>query len=372
MYRAEPYSVGLFAKLCNRSLLEAMGYLIGDPKMPIRCADGTSETYANAQIAVKKDRPVVIGPSALCSIFHSNVWKNLSSLPKNYIVTYATLDIFREQRRNPNSRLHSKRIGGAKGGKPFFQTRTDEDIEREAKRISDFIDWVQTNAKLVGGRCVLKISKSKRDEIAHAFPYAMIESVGAAIDNDAVLWSDEIMLPLACELAQPRVWSEIELSQLNELGLIQDKDLHEFILFLIGTGYTFIRFNKGVLDHAIAESRWEVGNSQLQYIVDWIHKSGVESNVAAGLTSELLGMAWKRAPFAHQRSNLLRALAHSIGKRNDALEVFKQVAARLPNEFGTNVVGLRECQKVLKSAANRALRYAPIILPGDPDWSMPW
>jgi tetratricopeptide (TPR) repeat protein len=374
LYRRAPLSVGMFSQLIKQPLLDSIGYLANHSELPIRCCAGTEEEYASAIEALESTKKVVIDPSALATLFLLGVWENSKgiTLGDGYIVSTGALDCFRDQLRDPNARIHASTFAASVRNRLIFQERTEADIQLAKDSLSAFINWVERNASEVGGLGVAELSREHRDRLSALFDDATLESLGTAIANDAVLWTDDFAIASEGFVDDiklpPRIWTAVAIDKLHSGGQMTAEQRSLALLTLISFDYRFTRLDQSVFDLAIARGRWNVKEGPLAAIFNWIANSGVSAEGAMQTAIQIIRIAWAQAFLAHQRSDVAVATMKSLGQRSDAVILLRELYHVVPKIFGLDLTAINECRKLIKNELAYQLKGKTLVLPGDPDW----
>lgn len=374
LYRRNPLSVGMFSKLLQRPLLDSIGYLANHSELPIRCCAGSGQEYATAIDALSGNKKVIVDPSALATLFLLGIWdvSPQVNLGGRFVVTAGALDCFKNLLRDPNSRVYAKTLAAAVRNRLVFQERTDDDVQHATKSLSSFIDWVERNTSSIGGMGLAEFSREQREKLCQFFDSATVESLGTAIAQNAVLWTDDYAI--ASEgvvediVLPPRIWTAVVIDKLGESGELTAEQRAEALLNLIGFDYRFTRLDQAVFDLAMKKGRWNPIQGSLADVLRWIAVSGVSEEGALQTAAEIIRRVWSQALLAHQRSEVAAATMKSLSQRPDGVAILQQLESLLPKMFGLDVPAIRECRQLIRNEQAYLLRGKMLVLPDDPDW----
>ena len=190
---------------------------------------------------------MIVDPSALATLYWTNAYKQIQFAKGVLKTTFATVQEYENLVRDPNSRLYSKRTLGTRNDRIFLEQHSDEQIAAERQRLEDFLSWIKGNCEVIGGKGVLHLPAENREELTQVFGNGMVESVGAAIELHAVLWSDDFAITefITDKVSVSRVWTSVLLDHFVEVDGISANERMKLLLRLIDFGYRFIRLDAG-------------------------------------------------------------------------------------------------------------------------------
>jgi len=202
------------------------------------------------------------------------------------------------------------------------------------------------------------------------FGDAVVESVGLAAKENAVLWTDDFAVAevVLDELIAQRIWADVLFESLQGQNLISSMNLNEIKLSLIDFGYIFTRLSLETSQLAFEKANWNWRDRPLSAVINWLHTSGVLSQGAFQHAAKMLELAWKQAPLGHQPGEVTKAICRSLAKRNDGIELLALLQSGLKSIFGLDVVSCHSCRKIIEQEIRLASRERLLILPSDPDW----
>ena len=358
-----------YAKIAQRSILATICHFSSSPELPIRCCAGTAEEFVRAEALLESDDKIVADSSVIATLFALSIHEKIDSLPKRHIISEGTLDLFRRVSQDPNL-LFSKRRMGAFRGKMFVHEITDDQLEEQKESFQNFYSWIEKNFESRGGIGRAELDSASRKELELAFGEETAESVGLAIAEKAILWTDDhaIAVTVGNKLLTNRVWTDVLFESYRRSNHLPDKALAEIKLALIDFGYTFTRLEFETAKLGFQRSNWSCSARPLNRLIDWFHNSGILGPGAVAHAANMLEFAWRQAPLGHQPVEFTKAICRSIAKREDAETVLRALVAVVGTKFGIDVVSKRECLKIIASQLELELAQPKLILPDDPEW----
>ena len=359
----------LHASLSNRSVIASLSHFISTPTFHVRCCSGNSDEFDRANALLEESHPVVVDESVLATLFFLNIHRKEVLLPDNLLVSEGTLDKFRRIVQDPDI-LFAKRRTGKSNGKLYFHEFTDQELSEAIENFNSFYAWIESNFERKGGLGTTQIPVGIREEIQKMYGFSAAESIGVAIAEKAVLWTDDQFLAAKAEelLFSNRVWTDVVLEHLNESDGINDRTFCELKVQLIDFGYLFTRINPSIVKVAGELSSWQADSRPLRSVVDWLYVSNVTEVGAVIIGLKLVQIAWTECMLAHSREKIVKEVCRSISKRPDAASVLHSMDRQLTNIFGFDVSSEEWCRRVIDSEIRLATRERSLILPDDPDW----
>jgi tetratricopeptide (TPR) repeat protein len=371
MYRHQFSSIGFLANFTGRSILQTVGYLASARETHIQCCSGTAEERALAVKSIASHKRIVLDPTSLSTLFLLKAHTKIDKLPADVYVTASTLETLRSPRRSRHSWLFSKRYIGFRFGAPRFEERTDEDVAKTVAELSSFIDWVAGNTTIVGGRDILSLPIQAREQWRQIFGTPMVESIGIAVARSAILCTDDPALILAAteHCAVERMWTHLFFEYLCNNGILSCEQYREFLVRLITFDYRFVTLDQEMIDLVGIRSGWSTENSDFSAVIEWLHLSHVASPVP--MAAYIIGKTWDSTGLAHLRSDVLSAVIRALGKRSDSITCLRHLHSALRPVFRMQPDALQQCHQAIRREEARELAVSPLILPGDPDFSIP-
>ena len=361
----------LHASLSNRSVIASLSHFISTPAFHVRCCSGNSDEFDRASALLEENHPIVVDESALATLYFLNFHRKEALLPSNLLVSEGTLDRFRRVVQAPDI-LFSKRRTGKSNGRLYFHEFTDQELNEAIENFKSFYAWIENNFERKGGLGTTQIPVDVRDEIQKMYGAEAAESIGLAIAEKAVLWTDDQFLAAKAEelLFSNRVWTDLMLEHLDESKGINSQTFCELKVQLVSFGYLFTRVNPGVLKFAGEQCNWQADYLPLRSVIDWLCVSNVTDFGAAVIGLKLIQLAWTECALAHSREKIVKEVCRSIGKRPDAASVLHSIDRQLTNIFGFDVTSEEWCRQTVRNEIRLVTRERSLILPDDPDWRL--
>lgn len=373
IYRQDLPSISFFAAVTGRTIIEATGHFAAQPNAILRYGDGSFNEKSQSEIAVRQRNKVVLGPTAIATLFLIRANEKISSLGKGVIVSAGTLEQLRSFYRNPQSRLHSTRIGGVEDGRPFFIEYSDEEIRSNVDQFKAFVDWIESNSTVVGGKAILKIPSRVRDSMCQFFGIEVVESLAIASAESAVLISDDICVTQfpGCDLSPSKANSFYLIQQFAEEELLTETDRVELMHRLISADYRFTPLEQGVIHYAADRAECKSDNINLRCVIEWLHRSGADANDAAAAGAAIVASVWSQTILADRRSLCIREVARSLSQHPAPFAALRRLRTELHDVFRDNESAQDEARRSVDLASRRRSRGELLILPGNPEHHLP-
>jgi hypothetical protein len=322
-----------------------------------------------ASALLEENHPIVVDESALATLYFLNFHRKEALLPSNLLVSEGTLDRFRRVVQDPDI-LFSKRRTGKSNGRLYFHEFTDQELNEAIENFKSFYAWIEANFERKGGLGTTQIPVDVRDEIQKMYGVEAAESIGLAIAEKAVLWTDDQFLAAKAEelLFSNRVWTDLMLEHLDESKGLNSQTFCELKVQLVNFGYLFTRVNPRMLKSAGEQCNWQVDSQPLRSVIDWLHVSNVSVVGAAVIGLKLIHLGWTESTLAHTRERIVREICRSIGKRADATLVLHSIDRQLTKIFGFDVTSEEWCRQTVRNEIRLVTRERSLILPDDPEW----
>jgi tetratricopeptide (TPR) repeat protein len=368
LYRYDLPSISLFASFTGRTLIEAMGHIASHPDFHIHYGDATIGETERVASVLEAGSMFVLDPTSLATIFTIGFHEKVPKLPECLVVSAGTLQELRLELLNPHSRLHSKMIGGVENGRPFTVEYDDQTVQKRVDAYKSFIEWIERNAKVEGGRAILDIDVQAREQMIRLFGTSTVESLAIACRKQCVLISDDVVVERFPELnLKPnRTNTATLIGHFFECGDVSESTKTELFHRLVAADFRYTPINGKVILHAAQLAEWRTDNVNLACIVDWLHNSGAGFARAVSAAIEIVITVWSGCILEDRRIAVVRDVTRSLAKRADAFSTLRAIRLEFQAYFEGDELALDEATSIVDRELNHLANSQLLILPGNP------
>ena len=91
IYKDNPLSVTNFSRLSQTSIIESIAHLASHDDLPVRCCRGNDQEFAFVADAFRSLSTLVLDPSALATLFLTELFRKVSAFPQTIVVSDGSL-----------------------------------------------------------------------------------------------------------------------------------------------------------------------------------------------------------------------------------------------------------------------------------------
>ena len=368
LYRYDLPSISLFANFTGRTLIEAMGHIASHPDFHIHYGDASSGEIERVASVLEASSMFVLDPTSLATIFTIGFHEKVPTLSEGIVVSAGALQELKAELLNPHSRLHSKMIGGAENGRPFAIAYDDHAVQKRVEAFKSFVDWIERNTKVEGGRAILDIDVPIREQMVRLFGTSTVESFAIASQKQCVLVSDDVVVEKFPELnlESKRINTAALIGHFVERGEVSEPTRIELFHRLVAADFRYTPIDGKVILHAAQLADWRTDNVNLTCIVEWLHKSGAGSALAVSAAIEIVATVWSECILEDRRLAVVRDVTRSLAKRADAFSTLRAIRQEFQDYFDGDDISLAEATAIVDRELNNLARTELLILPGNP------
>jgi TPR-GreAB-C-PIN type conflict system protein len=261
-YTKLPASLHWYGARFGSDAYQALMNLAAEDEQPVKCAMGTPDEHDEALQSLRTAKGVVVDISALTTLRLLSLEKVLSSANLHFILserTWVTL-----QEKLSHSKLFATPSGTLyfKDGRHAMYEETAADKAQRIRQDEEFIKLVEKTCEVKGAPALAALQPEKRDALEKFFGSYGAESMLLASDPDSVLWTDDLIQAQtsAQEFGSRRVWTQIVLGALADLGLVTAEEYGEATARLLGMEFVATQFDTSSLISAFNLASWSASN----------------------------------------------------------------------------------------------------------------
>ncbi len=339
LYRTNPLSITNFAMMVGCSVLDAVGHISNQPKLPIRCCRGTDDEFAIADASLNRGMGFILDGSALATLFVTKGYRHLSDLGISFVVSEGTLQ---EWRRRYIEKLNSPHEGGfltKSNGQYIFITESAEALQKRLGEFREFVEAISSLAHIEDGAALAGFDRETRQTMTQILGRPAAETIAIASNNALGLWTDDMCVAaFAAEHGtESRVWTDGVFRWGCLQGRISVDFRNSLVVSLLKAGYFYTRVDLGIALWAGDRAGWCISDSSFGAILEWLSnpytkREGV-LEIAGGL---LLELSRNASPF--RANNAIAALLTRIMERPDGRRITRTLHNSIDVICGVNVM----------------------------------
>jgi len=351
LYKDRKITIGAFANLIGKSLIEVWGGMVADSRLGINYARGDLQERIIAVSSLKKDVQLVIDPLALLTI-HSLEIKDI--IVKGYGkigIVQSTIDLINEQITKLEPTQEKGYLSLAKQGKQFTkQEIKPETLKRNIQYLKDLLEWVDKNCEIVTVQKIEDISKDKKKELEDLFGIASIDTVLACRSDKKLLFSDDERLRSVVknEFNVDGIWTQALLMHSLGKGQISQEKYDDLVIKLVGLNYYYTSVSGKNLLHALKKADWKF-DEPYKSSLKMLEPAFSDTNSAINVTVDFLYEIFAQKVIIGDIDNIIFGLLDNITKERVARDTVDQLQRELCKKFYLLPLALDSIDKTIKT-----------------------
>jgi tetratricopeptide (TPR) repeat protein len=257
-YTKLPASLHWYGAQFGSDAYQALMNLATEDEQPVKCAMGTPAERDGALLSLQTAKGVVVGLSALATLRLLNLEKVLSSANFHFILSERAWVALQEKL--SHSKLHATPTGTLyfRHGRHELYQETAADKEQRIRQDEDFIKLIEATCEIKGAPALAAVQAEKRKALEQFFGSYGAEAMVLASEPENVLWTDDLIQAQtsAQEFGSRRVWTQIVLGALTDLGLLTAEEYSGAIARLLGMEFVATQFDSSSLISAFSLASW--------------------------------------------------------------------------------------------------------------------
>lgn len=345
-YREHPVSILMLAVASHRHPTEVIQHLANHPDLPIRCCQGMLEEFE----AGSRDTGAaafVADPSALATLFVTNLWRQIPKVPFRLVVCRSALDEYHrlaeELRNSSDERL-------ARSGNELVRVLIPPEHRQQLIQAhEEFVEWVRSVAEIRSGVALARLPQPQREQLITLYGQTAAESAAWAIQDRLPIWTDDYTVPIVMSSLQPaqRTWTQLVAGRLRAEGSITEDAFANLLAQLIASGYEHTQCSPDAMVHAARLSHWDPERRPFRDTLRWLENERINDDGILGVTVNTLRLVWRNAPLYHQREGATLGIGRAIATRPDGRILVRGIAAHTSRLFPLEPSTAAQCRDVL-------------------------
>ena len=335
LYKEGKITIGLFAKLINRNVLDVWGNLIRKPDVGIRCSQGNIEERNFAFALLNAKPKLVLDIISLITLHGINAADFIIRAFGKLAIAQSTIDLFQEI-------INEKKFsagGFMTIGKEGDQYVKEKISAEEVKGIIDYLDnimnWVEINCDVLPYKAALGMKRAQKQQLGETFGRSFIDTILiASSEVGNLLYSDDERLRSLAkgEFNVDGVWAQVILMYCLNNNILEKAKYNELVIKLACSHYYHTSIDSGVLIAAARQSKWaplQPYTTVLQIL------SGKTSDELSALivATEFLFELWKQPILPGQRNYLILSLLDAITTSRIPRKVLDNLISNIKRRF---------------------------------------
>lgn len=350
LYREGKLTIGAFANLVNRDILDVWGGLTSNPELGIICCIGSSEERNLANSVIANGGKLIADPISIMTLHVINAGDLVVKRFGKLGIAQSTVDLISDtitERKGIQSKGFM--IVSKEGDKFVRQEISAEDIKRNLEHLEKVMDWISVNCEIIPCKAALSVKRQQRQQLEQLIGPSSIETILIASESGHILYSDDERLRSLAkrEFNTDGVWTQVLLMKCLDDGILDRGKYNESVIQLANYSYRHTSIDAYVLIEAARQSGW---SPKPPYTTILRILGGQYSNESSALIVGInfLYELWKQpAILAQQRDQTILALLDVITSRRNPRIIMEKLTKLLKRRFYIIPLALREVLSVI-------------------------
>ncbi|NTW26872.1 MAG: hypothetical protein HGA36_00950 [Candidatus Moranbacteria bacterium] len=299
-YKEGKSTVGSFATLLGKDIINTWGIMVSKPDLGIKAAIGTRDEKLNSIRAIKSiDSPkLIIDVISLLTISHLEIADEVVRVYGKFGIAQSTLDTLRDiiADRKGMGRKGFMTIG--KEGESFVrQEITAQQVKDGVEFLDNLLQWTMKNCDVLPCTTALKLDK-KEKKLRKMLGGSFFDTILIASEKaENILFSDDERLRSLAnnEYGCNGIWTQLLLMDMIARKSISEETYAKATVGLVGLNYNYTSVSKESLAYAIVKSDWKYEGIFFA-VLQKLKEGNTDGESAVKVIGEFLDQAWKNVP----------------------------------------------------------------------------
>jgi tetratricopeptide (TPR) repeat protein len=313
-YKQGVLTIGAFANLVGRNVLEVWGGLMSNPDLGLRCCLGNSSERNHAASLLVNKPKLAVDIISLMTLHGIDGGDAIVRAFGKLGIAQSTVD-FLQETIDERKGIWSKGFMtiGKEGDQFVRQEISSEDVERNVEYLKGILEWVRNNCEVIPCRAALNMKKDQKQQLDELIGSMFVDTVLVASEPGNLLYSDDERLRLLAkmEFGVEGVWTQVVLMHCLDLGNPERSKYNQMVVKLAYSNYYHTSVDAHVLIEAAAQSHWSPTPPYTK-VVNVLGGKHSEENSALTVGTNFLYELWKQPILSHQRDYLVLSLLNAI------------------------------------------------------------
>lgn len=335
-YEEGKLPIGVFANLIGRDPITIWGGLVNNPRIKIRCCEGTIEERKEAIQYVRGSDTVAVDLIALLTLGSVDNLKLLQVFFKEIFVAQSTIDILLRA-------INEKNGIGSKGfmtiykedGEYYRKEVSAEDIQKQIVFLKKIKDWIEKNCTVQPVGEILRLSKERRKRLYDTIGDSFIDTMMIAKEQKCPIYSDDHGTRAIArnDFGVRGFWTQVLAIVAAEKKFIFSEDLEKINISLCELNYSYTTINGSTLFYAAKSSKW-INEGVFVKVLANITGLNTELKSTMGVVIDFFYQLWKEPTLSDsQRESFVFATFDLVTQQKDRMKVMKFAEIYIPLRF---------------------------------------
>lgn len=357
-YRESKLTVGAFAQLIGKSVIDVWSGLVGS-KWGVKSCLGSLEEREEAFALLEKHNIVAMDITALLTAAQLELLPTLEKKFDKIRISQSTIDLLQEaisERKGVGSRGYATIW---KEGDGFLRREiTAEDISKQIEYLQRVKDWAKKHCEVTPCRTAQKLAQRK--EFEKLIGPCFLETILIAQEHGCPLYTDDFGTKALAKNDDFRVlgvWTQVVAMQALSRKQITEGEYKKAVICLVLLNYRHTTINAAIILEAAKEAKWSNARPFTE-VLETLRGSQMEIHSAVSVLAEFIFMLWQQPIIDFQRDTLVVAILDVLTDHRDDRLVLRLIRGAIKTRFRLLPLAQTKVQQIV--SAWEGLRGRPI------------
>lgn len=348
-YREGKLTIGAFANLMGRNVLDVWGGLINNPDLGVICCIGSTEERNLASSVVADGVKLIADAVSVMTLHVINAGDVVVKRFGKLGIAQSTVDLISHtigERKGIQSKGFM--VVSKEGDKFVRQEISAEDIKRNLEHLEKVMGWININCEIIPCKAALNVKREQRQQLEKMIGSSFIETILIASEPGAILYSDDERLRSLAkrEFNTDGVWTQVLLMKCLDEGILDRGKYSEIVIQLANYSYRHTSIDAYVLIEAAKQAGW---SPRPPYTTALKVLGGQYSNEGSALivATRFLYELWKQPILAQQRDQIIMALLDAITFKRKPRVVITRLTKLVERRFYLIPLALKDVLSIM-------------------------
>ncbi|MGB7290549.1 MAG: tetratricopeptide repeat protein [Thermodesulfobacteriota bacterium] len=314
LYIEGKITIGAFANLVGKNVLEVSGHLMGSPDVGLLCCKGNIDERNYAISLLNSEPRLIVDIISIITIHGIEAANFIVKEFGKLGIAQSTIDLFQEIINQRKMFSNRELMTIVKEGAQFLKKEISAgDVKRNIDYLESIMNWIESNCEVLPCKTALSIKRTWKQELDKTLGQSFIDTILIAGEAGNILYSDDERLRSFAkgELNIEGLWTQIILMDCLNKNIVEKAKYNEIVIKLACSHYYHTSIDADVLIEAARQAKWapsEPYTTVLQIL------SGKKSDELSALivATDFLFELWRQPILAQQRDYLILSLLDVI------------------------------------------------------------
>ncbi|HEY3293595.1 MAG TPA: hypothetical protein VGJ85_08240 [Candidatus Nanopelagicaceae bacterium] len=337
-YANKPQSIHLFAGQFGKNAFEGIGSLALEDNISVKCCTGKGDEVEQAVAALQTAARIVVDLTAVGTLRLLGLEDVLKTKQYRFGMSEGTWEALNETLHDATDRSG---VAMYRDGRYALYEESDEQRTERRERNKRLLDLVRENCDILPATSLASLDPEQRRVLENFFGTYGAEALAISRTPGLVLWTDDLTAAqIGAELfGARRVWTQLLLQALAEIGVVSQADYAKATANLVGFDYAVTTFDCSAILQAIKMSDSSPESAPLKQFLKVFANPGGNTLPLARLLCELIVKLQDEQVFPMRRCVLIQSFLEALWSNPAARKLVLAIRRSSRQLFGLNVVG---------------------------------